>query len=287
MTQKLTDQEKIDVVEKYKTGKYTQEKLANEYNVSPSSIRGILKRRNIPLRAMSEIKRKYPLNERYFQKIDTAEKAYFLGFLYADGSNCKKCVSVQLNDIDEHILRSFADALGSNMPIFRRTGTPYVGFSFASVAMVNDLNILGCVPQKSLILKFPTEEQVPLCFMSHFIRGYFDGDGCIYYNPNTKYGLSTSFSFVSTLEFCKGARDAIESALGITLFIKKSKHCNNSNTYVLHTGNQINICKIYNWLYLDTDLYLIRKYNNFTFISKELQKRILSRSQHDSKKRIV
>lgn len=42
-----------------------------------------------------------------------------------------------------------------------------------------DLINKGCGINKSLILKFPDETQVPQNLISHFIRGYFDGDGCV------------------------------------------------------------------------------------------------------------
>lgn len=53
--------------------------------------------------------------------------------------------------------------------------------SLRSQKTVDDLKQLGCIERKSLILKFPTEEQVPFDLLHHFIRGYFDGDGSIFY----------------------------------------------------------------------------------------------------------
>lgn len=45
--------------------------------------------------------------------------------------------------------------------------------------MANDLINLGCIPRKTLVLKFPNESTVPKQLIKHFIRGYMDGDGCI------------------------------------------------------------------------------------------------------------
>lgn len=46
--------------------------------------------------------------------------------------------------------------------------------------MFGDLSKHGCVPNKSLILKFPTT--LPNELVNDFIRGYFDGDGSVYIN---------------------------------------------------------------------------------------------------------
>lgn len=45
---------------------------------------------------------------------------------------------------------------------------------------------LGCTPQKSCTLKFPTEEQIPKEYIIPFIRGYFDGDGVLSYTISNK-----------------------------------------------------------------------------------------------------
>jgi hypothetical protein len=88
---KLTDEQKIEICNKYKTGEYTLIKLANEYNVKYPTVSSILKVRKISLRKdISALHQKYTINQNYFDKIDTEEKAYFLGFLYADGYNNEK-----------------------------------------------------------------------------------------------------------------------------------------------------------------------------------------------------
>lgn len=48
--------------------------------------------------------RKYSLNESYFEKIDSEEKAYFLGFLFSDGSVSKYSLNLSLAEVDKEIL---------------------------------------------------------------------------------------------------------------------------------------------------------------------------------------
>lgn len=66
-------------------------------------------------------------------------------------------------------------------------------------SMVRDLNILGCVKRKSLILKFPDEKIVPKELMNHFIRGYFDGDGSISIGRNIKVNFTGNTNFILDL----------------------------------------------------------------------------------------
>lgn len=52
--------------------------------------------------------------------------------------------------------------------------------NFSSLSLCKDLTKLGAKRNKSLTLEFPSDEIVPKKYKHHFIRGYFDGDGCIW-----------------------------------------------------------------------------------------------------------
>ena len=76
-----------------------------------------------------------------------------------------------------------------------------VCLSQTSQKTVNDLKRLGCIENKSLVLTFPTYDQVPEELIYHFIRGYFDGDGSVSINSkNYKYA---HISIVGTENFIK------------------------------------------------------------------------------------
>lgn len=68
---------------------------------------------------------------------------------------------------------------------------------------------LGCIPNKSLILKFPDENLVPKNLIKHFIRGYFDGDGCISYSflNKEKDIISPRLSLLGTENFLNGCME--------------------------------------------------------------------------------
>lgn len=124
--------------------------------------------------------KRYKQNNSYFKKVDSERKAYWLGFLYADGciTNNLKQIIIMLHPKDKYLLEKFLGDLDSDRTInFNRNG--YVYINICCKEMAKDLVKLGCVPRKSLILKFPTYKIVPQKFIRHFIRGYMDGDGCI------------------------------------------------------------------------------------------------------------
>lgn len=126
--------------------------------------------------------RQYPFKEDYFHDIDTPEKAYWLGFLAADGGINPKNNTVQVNlagrDI-EH-LRLFHRALDRNAPIYEVTsnyGTPVARLSIGSKQMVADLTRHGVGGAKSFTIT-PWETDARHLIAPYW-RGVFDGDGSI------------------------------------------------------------------------------------------------------------
>lgn len=138
----------------------------------------------------SEMYRIYPLNQKYFDIIDDEYKAYWLGLLYADGCNKddRGSWSIELQEQDKYLLDGLNKSLNCEKPLlFRDLKSKKPNWSNSYTLEINSkymcerLTELGCHPRKSLTLKFPTENQVPVHLLQHFIRGYIDGDGCIFY----------------------------------------------------------------------------------------------------------
>ena len=165
-------------------------KIKEKYNISFSQIYRILEKNNIKRKNQSDSKRKYFFDDTYFENINTEEKAYWLGYMYADG-----CVRINkrdnnkilnLSSIDKEHIEKFTKSLSSNLKIqksknvgsFSKNNSIY-SVSIYSSKLVDDLIKKGCVLNKTFQLKFPTEDQVPNHLIQHFIRGYFDGDGSI------------------------------------------------------------------------------------------------------------
>ena len=170
-------------------------------------------------------------DETFFEKIDTEQKAYWLGFIYADGCVVKNhskdkegrqlkkySLSIELAEKDKDHLIKFAKTICLNFDesmLYSRERKIYYdhldeertygmnAFQVSSKKIVEDLIELGCVPNKSLILKFPTEKQVPKNLWMHFIRGYFDGDGWINNDGknNLRFGMVGTDDFLNKIEF--------------------------------------------------------------------------------------
>lgn len=102
MTQRIifSDVQKSDIVKKYLFDKMTIENISLNYGVSVSPIKLLLREQNVITREPSETSRKYPLNEHYFDCIDSFDKAYFFGLLMADGYNSNQSIVLTLSKKD-------------------------------------------------------------------------------------------------------------------------------------------------------------------------------------------
>ena len=201
-------------------------------------------------------------NEHVFDVIDTEEKAYWLGFLYADGnisSNGHRLeVILAIKDVD-HLekFRKFLN-LETKVRIAKNSGK---GEFIARLSVRNkniwtQLNNKGCVPKKSLILQFPNENVFANKNLIYdFIRGYCDGDGCLMLHQH-EAKIKTNVSFVGTEIFLI----ELEKFLNIKGFIgsKSSKNHVNKAFELKYAGTKAR--KIARLLYENSNIYLDRKY---------------------------
>lgn len=277
MTQhRLTDQEKIDAVQKFESGEYSYASLAREYKITTAAMYSLMKRKEAKVPTSGYFctcKRKYNLNEHYFDKIDSEEKAYFLGLLYADGCHYEElsCITLSLQEEDVEILEKLNLIIGSDRPLmlvkhskYKSTLKDQFKLSLNSKHISHSLSKLGLMSRKSLILQFPTEEQVPRYLLKHFIRGYFDGDGSIsYWVEKKSKALRFDCSIVSTEDFCNSLASYIKDELNILTKIKtRFKKHNTSTRNILIKGKKM-IHKFMSWLYEDATIFLQRKYKKY------------------------
>ena len=192
-----------------------------------------------------------------FEKIDTEEKAYWLGFLYADGSVGSKEDKIELGLAEKDLkhIEKFKTFMNINNKISYREKTKSYRMSFRSAQCKQDLINKGCVPKKSLILNFPNENQVPKYLIRHFIRGYFDGDGWF---TNTEKCFQVGI--IGTENFINGFLDSIEN------IDKKNKifdvhREDGAKRYVFGVYNDV--LNFLNWIYKDSNIYLDRKYASY------------------------
>lgn len=241
-----------EILTKYKSGISASE-LATEYSVSWSTIINILKKygqdRNNRYHNLS-------LNTNYFNKIDTIDKAYFLGFLLTDGNVGKKnnAISLSLKEEDREILETFSKYTGNSNKIHERKSKPEVTWTVKNFEMKRDLAQYGVVPQKTDKTFLPI---LPEELMPHLIRGMIDGDGSISFRSHYIY-------FCGNYTCVEQLRDYLVNKLGV--FSPKIIHPE-PNLWSCQWSSQKDIMTIGNYIYKDKkDCFLKRKYNNFLII---------------------
>lgn len=201
---------------------------------------------------------KYTLDENYFSKIDTPNKAYLLGWFYTDGNVYESEARIEL--IDKDILKFMKNELKYNGPITtyqpnRKNTQLLYKLAINRNKIVKDLIDKGCYPNKSLTLKFPTYDIVPKELMNHFIRGCIEGDGTINCTKrkNKKRCVKWTAGFVGTKEMCEGILKEID----IKVDWRQRNPAKNTWTWNIQTLPDIK--KLLNYIYKDAEFALGRK----------------------------
>ena len=213
-------------------------------------------------------------NENIFDSIDTEEKAYWLGFIYADGSissienkpKPKYTLEVSLKGSDIEHLHKLSKFMECEEDKIKLSNAKCQGKSFkrCRFAITNKhlwktLNNYGCTPRKSLTLKFPDIDIFKNnSLIRHFIRGYFDGDGCFTRQIHTHI-VSPAISMLGTPEFIYAIKNYIniDSCLG-----HDKRHTDRTIILEFCKNNGI---EFINYLYQNSTVYLNRKYKLFEF----------------------
>lgn len=253
-----TEEQVAYIIDKYLNENYTLKQLGREFSCSFGTIRNLLNKHRIKSRGN---KQGYPRNEFYFNKINTQEKAYWLGFLYADGCvhSANNEISINITDL-EHV-QKFQQAIGAiNHRIteikderFKNAKTLYQ-FSIKDKQLHKDLIKWGCIPQKSLLLeKIPN---IPRDYVSDFIRGYFDGDGSLHYLQGTN---NFRISFLGTQPFLKDIQKELQTNVSLQHPSAIGK------AFCLQICGRKQIVRILNYLYENSNksIRLNRKYQKY------------------------
>lgn len=229
---------------------------------------------------------KYNIDETKFEKIDTEEKAYWLGFIYADGNVYEsgkyktKVLNICLSHIDKEHLYKFCSFLKTKKPLYFRKKLNQYSIHIWNIKIYNDLYKLGVIPNKTPTLRFP---KINDNLKRHFIRGYFDGDGWISYN--NKKITSVVVGMISSLSFIKDIKKEMKK---FKLIIPKSSiksyqsYKNKKYASICSYGYN-NVKFIYEYFYKNSNIFLKRKHDKFCEFFKihyENQKLNLKRKKY-------
>jgi intein/homing endonuclease len=196
-----------------------------------------------------------------FSEIKDEKHAYLLGYIAADGNIYRNHVNISVSEKDHDYIDLLRKWFGESSPVKYRvvTGGKYKGtrwygqyyFTISSKLLVKQLFVHNLVPNKTKILLPPPH--VPDDLIRHWVRGYFDGDGSLYLSRSGY----VCFSVLGT-----------EKILQFILFHFNRIKDTNFNTSYNRTIRQLATCGknaiiFLDWLYVDCNYYLPRKYSNY------------------------
>lgn len=208
--------------------------------------------------------RLYPLNVDYFADINTQNKAYILGLIYADGNiaNNLYSFSIQLKLCDRYILEKIRNELYPDrtaQPIigdYQWRGIPYPKLTISSQKVVEDLCRRGLMPNKTGRVTFP--EHIPHHLVIHFIRGYFDGNGTVGI-ANAQVGPRPFVSISGNAMMISALRKIICESMDINV----GKVVKTKNSAKISVGSIYDIFRFEDALYYNATLFLTRKKSRF------------------------
>lgn len=214
---------------------------------------------------------KYSVNENFFE-IWGEEMAYVLGYIYADGSledaSYLRGKYLTITSAERNNILKIKRWLASDHKIVKRPPTTLNGkdiftIRIGSKKIYNDLYGIGLYPNKSLTIGFP---EIPQNYLPHFIRGYFDGDGCVYFeksrgSKNQIISKRLRVIFTSgSKKFLIGLLDALREKLDL----KQSKVYRGNKSFQLSFSTEDSL-KIFKFLFVGAHkpIFLERKFKNF------------------------
>lgn len=219
--------------------------------------------------------RKHFFNESYFESIDTEDKAYWLGFIAADGCITRSSrynsyrLTIALSNVDIEHLRKFLRCINSNDIKIqtchsgfssKKKNSKIVSVTLNSYKLCNDLNKLNIHPNKSYDIELPELSDE---MMTHYLRGFFDGDGSYYYHydyKNNRYRYSFEVVGASLAIIEQIQKYLLSKDIYTNIYTRKSPSSDNI-VYRLMTGSKKEMLKIIDLLYSDANIYLNRKYD--------------------------
>lgn len=269
-----------EILQKYDNGQSITS-LNKEYHTTKVRDLLIENNRQVPesRKGIGGRKRQCTLNENYFQELDSKDKAYFLGFIYADGfitkpSQGQNILGLTLAEIEP--IDKFKKYIQTNKKVgyYKKTNS-YSNKSYEyklalnSDKLVSDIEKLGVVERKTLTLTFPNlrEDLIP-----HFIRGYFDGDGSVFLHKDSRkeysYNEYLGINICGTKEFLVALTKHLPFLEeGQCIYKEKRRE---TNCWNLKMISNIRSLELYHYMYKDCDdLYLSRKREKFENFIKD------------------
>lgn len=245
------------VISLYQEG-LSERSIAEKLGCSRSPVKKILEDNEITKRP-SGGHALYAIDSEFFSRIDSEAKAYILGLFYADAhfrTTRPKRVRLSLVETDKELLDQVAIELRTDKPIYyippsvgRYSTLGQYSLDVLNTKMIGDLDKIGMSNRS----KFP---DIPKELHRHFIRGYFDGDGCI--SIGSRVGNYEMF-IMAPLTMVESMSKIM---LKTDLHMSSPQHAK-SGMYKIRISGAKNIAKVHEFLYNEATIFLARKYDKF------------------------
>lgn len=265
------DDSKINYIVGLYSAGVSAKQLGFKFSIDKRRIKKWVKQEG-KLRSRNDSHRITYFNQNYFDIIDCKEKAYWLGFLYADAYNgdLVNTITISLNGNDENHLKKMA--LEVDLPVNKVTrkitngGDDVCILKLYSQYMCRKLTEIGCPRAKSFVIIYP--EWLENQYHNHFIRGMFDGDGCLTFRAN-KGNIEWKWSLSTTKECGEKIKEILKNIdINSTLYYTSET---DNNTYELSISGNEQIKKLLSWLYNESTnkIRLDRKYNRYLALCEQ------------------
>jgi Mor family transcriptional regulator len=240
--------------------------LSKIYNISVGKAYRILKSCGVVYRGA----RKYRIDTDIFSTY-TQNSCYWAGFIAADGNVFKYTLKIALKKDDVGHLKKFLDFAKADYKI--KEMKKYVSVSINSKKIVGDLKArFNIIPRKSLILQPPIN--LPKNMLKHYLRGYFDGDGSVYWSSNIRACFISGSPYIM-----KWFKNVIFNSLEIDKNVWKNKK-KNEYRISLYGSKAV---RMLNWMYNGSAIYLDRKANRYRELLNLRTDKIGGHSQFENK----
>ena len=262
MSKYISPEEQEQIRAFYKSRPMTMADLSKEFGYCFQTLQKILG--DIPRYTKTQLWSP-GLKEDFFERIDTEEKAYFLGLMITDGNVFKAndhraSISFTLDDHDAYLLEYWRKCVNAST-VVTHDGRGCSQHALRSLKMANDLAKYGVIPRKTLHAYLPTIEDETQ--MRHLIRGLIDGDGGIYaYLPDDDTHYRHKITLCGTERLMQGVVDYITSVL----YFEHKPHVytyKNKPLSEFRVSNVEDMNTLGDWMYKDATVYMDRKYQKF------------------------
>lgn len=259
----FTEEEELYIIRSYKNGK-SRRQLKLEFNVSDKVILRILKKNKVDIRNIqtANSKRKYDIDDTYFDT-ESSNMAYIMGFWAADGnvSSTENRLDLELNSVDIEVLEKIRDELKSQRPIKIyqcQNGYTKNKLLFWSSHIKKVFAEYGIVPNKTYSKDFHAPYKLKKEFWIDYIRGFFDGDGCVKKANSLTFELN-SINKQFLLDIKQFMLDYYNIKMEISIAHSRP---NQKIMYRLYCYGEY-AKQVYKILYTPNSLYLKRKFDRW------------------------